>query len=79
MSCRKDEGVAEKEAHFFDRWPLPTTKERSFSSKFPDPVPAGSVMIDGTPNYLFSSIAPLRVQAIVPHAKFVVILRVSVL
>ena len=67
-----------KELHFFDKWPLPTTEDVSFLSQFSDggSIPEGSTLIDGTPAYLRTAMAAPRIQAIVPHAKFLVVLRV---
>jgi hypothetical protein len=35
-----------------------------------------TVLVDGTPDYLFNSVAAPRIRAMVPHARFVVVLRV---
>jgi hypothetical protein len=34
-------------------------------------------LVDGTPDYLFNSVAAPRIRAVVPQAKFVIILRVG--
>lgn len=34
------------------------------------------VLVDGTPDYLFNSVAAPRIRAVVPQARFVIILRV---
>ena len=69
-----------KEVRFFNSLPLGTSQEYLdlFSEKklrralYDIP----SVFLDSTPNYLFSPTAAPRVKQMVPHAKFVVVLRV---
>lgn len=55
----------------------------SFLPLFPSNVtnrPDGSmpdrVLVDGTPDYLFNPVAAPRIKAVVPQARFVIILRV---
>ena len=74
----KEGDKVNKEVDFFNIWPLPTAEDKSFLSYFPDAgsIPEGSTLIDGTPLYLRTAMAAPRIQAMVPHAKFVVVLRV---
>ena len=63
----------------FDRWPLQTPL--NVLAGYPDEATqqdAGRkrVLLDATPGYLASPIAPARVQQLVPNARFVVVLRV---
>ena len=52
MCSSIEEGqTVNKELHFFDKWPLPTTEDESYLSQFPDSIPEGSTLIDGTPAY----------------------------
>ena len=80
VSHRQPPGPWSKEVHFFNRWPLPPADE--FLKCFPNSEqPDWSLqnqlaLVDATPEYLFNSVAAPRVKAIVPQAKFVVILRV---
>jgi hypothetical protein len=66
--------------HFFNRWPLPSTQD--FLECYPnggDPewaLQKQFALVDATPEYLFNSMAAPRMQAVVPQAKFVIILRV---
>jgi hypothetical protein len=34
------------------------------------------VIVDGTPDYMFNSVAAPRIKSLVPQAKFVIVLRV---
>lgn len=64
-----------KEVHYFDTWPLPTFP---FTSLFPaaDRLSPNQVLVDATPAYLYESWAPALIKKVVPHARFVVRLRV---
>ena len=82
--CRQGPGPWSKELHFFNRWPMPPTED--FLPCFPANVtqrPGGAmpdrVLVDGTPDYLFNSVAAPRIKAVVPQARFVVILRVRLM
>ena len=46
--------------------------------KFPNggDIPASDCLLEGTPNYLYIALAAPQIQAMVPQAKFVVVLRV---
>ena len=70
--------------HFFNRWPLPSPPKREFLRCFPSrtwnianmPDPNNFTLVDATPDYMFNAMAPPRIKAIWPNAKFLVLLRV---
>eukprot|EP00892_Ulva_mutabilis_P012431 jgi/Ulvmu1/9560/UM053_0049.1 len=68
-----------KEVHFFDQWPGGTG--RDYIACFPLPVRTAAlnnkphVLMDASPEYMLTPVAAPRVQAIVPQARFVIILR----
>ena len=69
-----------KEMDMFNTWPLPPVKDwrESFDLHTRTPGP-DKVLLDSTPAYLHDAVAPAAIQALVPHARFVVILRVRAL
>ena len=85
-ACSRPDTMWSKELHFFNRWPMPPSED--FLRCFPDNIAPGSgtwqdgtpaasrALVDATPEYIFNSVAAPRIQAVVPHAKFVLILRV---
>jgi len=68
-----------KEIHFFDREEMYARGERFYRSFFPSPERIrrrGAVTTaEATPDYLFHPLAPERVAAMLPDARFVVLLR----
>eukprot|EP00892_Ulva_mutabilis_P011466 jgi/Ulvmu1/8692/UM047_0032.1 len=68
-----------KEVHFFDSWPIGTTEEylSCFSEELRQQALHGAphVLVDATPAYLYTPAAAARVRRVVPHAKFVIVLR----
>lgn len=84
-SCRRPPDKWNKEVHYFNRWPLPP--QSSFLQCFPPEhntiardgdhkVAPSHVLVDGTPDYMFNSVAAPRIKGLVPQAKFVIVLRV---
>ena len=71
-----------KEPKFFNRWPLQpiTAYLRAWDSEVMGDMLAGvsrhQVLLDGTPQYLQCPSAAARIKAAVPHAKFVIVVRV---
>jgi hypothetical protein len=71
-----------KEPKFFNRWPLPDTEAyiHAWDTNVTSTMLAGretnKVLVDASPQYLMVPNAALRVKAAVPHAKFVVVVRV---
>ena len=64
-----------KEVHYFDTWPLP---KLPYLSLFPkaSTIADDEVLVDATPAYFYEAWAPALIKKIVPHARFVVRLRV---
>jgi hypothetical protein len=59
--------------------PSPEDFLRSFPETVPeqpDGIMQDRVLMDGTPDYFFISVAAPRIKAVVPQARFVIILRV---
>eukprot|EP00892_Ulva_mutabilis_P004466 jgi/Ulvmu1/2391/UM131_0002.1 len=80
MSCRRTSPDGwRKEVHFFDSWPIGTTQEylECFSEEHRQEAHEGHphVLVDASPAYLYTAAAAPRVKRVVPHAKFVIILR----
>ena len=71
-------GVKMKEVHFFDSWPLPAFADwQDLYMQSNDSQPAAQrVWVDATASLLHEPWAPARIQALVPHARFVMLLRV---
>jgi hypothetical protein len=84
-ACSQPRGPWAKEVHFFNQWPLPHPPKRRFLECFPrrawniakHPNPNSFTLVDATPDYMFNAMAPARIKAMWPQAKFVVLLRVS--
>lgn len=84
MLCRQTLNSVSNELHFFDRWPMPPPGAfvDSFSSESIASKPKQHLkraLFDATPDYLFNSVAAPRIQALLPSARFVVVLRVRCL
>jgi hypothetical protein len=83
-ACSQDKGPWSKEVHFFNQWPLPRPPKREFLRCFPSrtwniakhPNPHAFTLVDATPDYMFTAIAPARIKSMWPQAKFLVLLRV---
>lgn len=66
--------------HFFDQWPA--ANGRDYIACFPTSVRTAAlagkehVLLDASPEYMLTPVAAPRVQRLVPHARFVIILRV---
>jgi hypothetical protein len=71
-----------KEPKFFNRWPLPEMDSYMHAWDFStvadilEGFTPDKVLLDGSPQYLMVPSAAARVKAAVPHAKFVVVVRV---
>lgn len=71
-----------KEPKFFNRWPMPPTEwyMHAWNSTTIGEILAGvtknKVLLDSSPQYLMVPTAAARVKASVPHAKFVIVVRV---
>ena len=72
-----------KEAHFFNRFPPPPGNFLNCYDpelvNLPTDLTAEDVnytLVDGTPDYMFNAMAPPRIKALIPQAKFVLVLRV---
>ena len=76
LCCRGNnlKGGKIKEVHYFDAWPLPDFER--WKAMYPANVSANATLVDATASYLYHSWAAARVQRLVPHARFVVLLRV---
>ena len=85
--CRQDIIVENmtflsKEPQHFNRWPMLSTEQylHAWHSGVLGAMMSGSaghrVLLDASPQYLMTAAAPARVKAAVPHAKFVVVIRV---
>jgi hypothetical protein len=82
--CSQKRGPWAKEVHFFNRWPLPQPPKREFLRCFPSYTwdinnledTNNFTIMDATPDYMFNAMAPSRIKAIWPRAKFLVLLRV---
>jgi hypothetical protein len=75
-------GFLAKEPQYFNRWPLLTPENylHAFHSGVVGAMMSGAaghrVLLDASPQYLMSAQAPPRIKAVVPHAKFVLVIRV---
>lgn len=81
MGCRRSPDKWNKEMHFFNRWPMPAGEMflecfPSAHRKISEHNLADHVLVDGTPDYMFNSVAAPRIKGMVPQAKFIVVLRV---
>ena len=71
-----------KEPQYFNRWPLPSAESylHAWHSGVVGAMLSGAagerVLLDASPQYLMSAAAPPRVKATVPHARFVLVVRV---
>jgi hypothetical protein len=71
-----------KEPQFFNRWPLPTIENylHAWHSGVVGAMLSGAagqrVLLDASPQYLMSAVAPPRLKASIPHARFVLVVRV---
>lgn len=69
-----------KEVHFFDRLPTGSTKQymSCFRAQQYEEALQGrpNVFVDATPAYLYTPAAAPRIKQAIPHAKFVIVLRV---
>eukprot|EP00892_Ulva_mutabilis_P006828 jgi/Ulvmu1/4517/UM002_0243.1 len=79
-SYKQSVNSVSNELHFFDRWPMPPAN--AFLDSFPSEgvvrqknQPLRKALFDATPDYLFNSVAAPRIKALLPAAKFVVVLR----
>lgn len=85
--CREDASIENdtflsKEPQHFNRWPMMTTEEylHAWHSGVVGAMMSGSaghrVLLDASPQYLLTAAAPARIKAAVPHAKFLLVIRV---
>lgn len=76
------EELLSKELKFFNRWPLPPIEDylHAWNSSLIGDIIAGvatdRVLLDASPQYLMVPAAAPRVKAAVPHAKFLIVVRV---
>jgi hypothetical protein len=74
--------LLQKELQYFNRWPLPHPDQylRTWHSGVVGAMFTRSagrrVLLDASSQYLMTAAAPPRIKAIVPHAKFVMVVRV---
>ncbi|MCG8479900.1 MAG: sulfotransferase domain-containing protein [Spirochaetales bacterium] len=68
-------GETKNELHFFDRWY--SRGERWYRAAFPRTraLPQGSIVGEGTPEYLLHPHAPKRIAALLPDVKLIAVLR----
>ena len=62
-----------KETSHFDRYGA--TGERAYRAHFPTGVPAGTLVGEASPGYVFHPVVPQRVHALIPGVRLVVLLR----
>jgi hypothetical protein len=84
--CRKDgsltgAGFLSKEPQYFSRWPMPPIEEYMHawhSGVIGDmfAINKKRVLLDASPQYLMTGPAAPRMKAVVPHARFVMVVRV---
>lgn len=85
--CREDSALAAgslraKEPQYFNRWPLPPVGDylHAWHSGVIGAMVSDSagrrVLMDASPQYLMNAAAPARIQAVMPHAKFIMVVRV---
>lgn len=71
-----------KEPQYFNRWPLPSIESylHAWHSGVVGAMVSGAagerVLLDASPQYMMSAVAPPRVKASIPHARFVLVVRV---
>jgi hypothetical protein len=71
-----------KEPQYFNRWPLPSIESYLHAwhsgvvGAMVSDAAGHRVLLDSSPQYLMSAVAPPGVKAAIPHARFVLIVRV---
>lgn len=74
--------ILTKEPQYFNRWPLPAVEAylHAWHSGVVGAMVSGAagqrVLLDASPQYMMSAAAPPRLKAAIPHARFVVLVRV---
>lgn len=71
-----------KEPQYFNRWPLPPVGDYLHAwhsgvvGAMVSDFAGRRVLLDASPQYLMCAAAPPRVQAVLPHSKFIMVVRV---
>lgn len=85
--CSEDKSLAvgslrSKEPQYFNRWPLPPVGQylhawhSGIIGAMVSDTAGRRVLLDASPQYLMCAAAPPRIQAVIPHARFIMVVRV---